>query len=231
MQPPRSRFDANRAGQTQADGVRFATGLRNVVALRMHPSNGSLYGVQHGRDQLFQNWPDLFSAEDQAEKPSEELVRIRLGDDFGWPYCYHDPALDMLVLAPEYGGDGKKVGRCFDKAEPMLAFPAHWAPNALLFYTGDQFPQSYRGGAFIAFHGSWNRAPLPQAGYKVVFVPFKEGWPLGSYETFADGFAGGTLSPREAAYRPGGLAQGSDGSIYITSAKGGRIWRVISVRR
>lgn len=225
------RFDANRAGQTQADGVRFATGLRNVVALRMHPSNGSLYGVQHGRDQLFQNWPDLFSAEDQAEKPSEELVRIRQGDDFGWPYCYHDPALDMLVLAPEYGGDGKKVGRCFDKAEPMLALPAHWAPNALLFYTGDQFPQSYRGGAFIAFHGSWNRAPLPQAGYKVVFVPFKEGWPLGSYETFADGFAGGTLSPREAAYRPGGLAQGPDGSIYITSAKGGRIWRVISVRR
>src|SRR5204862_465775 len=81
----------------------------------------------------------------------------------------------------------------------------HWAPNDVLFYTGSQFPQKYRNGAFIAFHGSWNRAPLPQAGYNVTFVPFDGGRPSGKYEVFASGFAGKTplANPRDAAARPG----------------------------
>ena len=221
------RFSAGRTGQTQADGERYATGLRNVVALALNPMNLGLYGVQHGRDQLFMNWPDLFTEEDQAEKPAEEFVKIERGDDYGWPFCFYDPLQNKKVLAPEYGGDGVTVGLCADKKDPLMAFPGHWAPNGLLFYTGDQFPESYRGGAFIAFHGSWNRAPLPQAGYKVVFVPFEGDGPAGSYEVFADGFAGEEVSPRGATFRPAGLAQGPDGSLYISSAKGGRIWRVM----
>ncbi len=219
-------FDADEPGQTQEDGERYASGLRNLVALTIHPENGDLYAVQHGRDQLGQNWPDLYTLEESAEKPAEEFVRIDAGDDFGWPYCYYDSAQDEKVLAPEYGGDGQKVGRCADKKDPLMAFPAHWAPNGLLFYTGGQFPEHYRGGAFIAFHGSWNRAPLPQGGYNVVFVPFEGAEPSGAWEVFAEGFAGPEMSPRGAEHRPTGLAQGPDGSLYISDDSGGRIWRV-----
>ena len=220
------KFDANGLNQVQADGERFATGLRNVVALALNPINGGLYGVLHGRDQLAQLWPDLYTVEQSAEKPSEELVRIELGDDFGWPYCYHDLEQNKLVLGPEYGGDGQAVGRCANKKEPLMAFPGHWAPDGLLFYTGEMFPELYRGGAFIAFHGSWNRAPLPQGGYKVVFVPFASDEPAGSYEVFADGFAGENVGPRSATHRPMGLAQGPDGSLYITPG-----WPSRAVRR
>jgi glucose/arabinose dehydrogenase len=219
------RFDAARTGQTQEDGVRFATGLRNTVALRTHPS-GELFGVVHGRDQLLALWAEYFDEEDNAEKPAEEFVRIREGDDFGWPYCFYDPVADVKVLAPEYGGDGEVVGRCADKADPVVDFPAHWAPNDLEFYTGSQFPEAYRGGAFVAFHGSWNRAPRPQAGYNVVFAPFSDGMPTGRWEVFADGFAGEDVSPRGAEHRPVGLAQGPDGSLYISDSQVGRIWKV-----
>lgn len=221
------RFSANRLRQKQSDGQRYATGIRNAVALTIHPGNGGLYGMQHGRDQLYANWSNLFTAEQSAEKPSEELIRIQEGDDFGWPYCYHDPELGRKVLAPEYGGDGRTVGRCASAKQPLLAFPAHWAPNAILFYTGSQFPERYRNGAFIAFHGSWNRAPLPQAGYNVVFVPFNGDRPAGTYEIFANGFAGENVQPGSARHRPTGLAQGPDGALYITDDAGGRIWRIV----
>jgi glucose/arabinose dehydrogenase len=147
------RFEAGRIGQTQADGERYATGLRNTFAVTIDPS-GQLFGVQHGRDRLHQSWPALFTEEQGANKPSEELVRIERGDDFGWPYCYHDPELDRLVLAPEYGGDGEQSGLCAEKKGPEFAFPAHWAPEAIVFYTADQFPAKYRNGAFISFHGA-----------------------------------------------------------------------------
>jgi glucose/arabinose dehydrogenase len=220
------RFDPDRTGQRQEDGSRFATGLRNTVALRIHPS-GTLFGVIHGRDQLSALWPEHFTEEDSAEKPAEELVLIEEGDDFGWPYCYFDPETDTKVLAPEYGGDGSVEDRCADAKDPLVDFPAHWAPNDLEFYTGTQFPELYQGGAFIAFHGSWNRAPLPQGGYNVVFAPFLGGQPTGAWETFADGFTGGDASPRGAAHRPVGVAQGPDGSLYISDSRIGRIWRVI----
>lgn len=221
------RFDANLIGQTQADGSRYATGLRNTVALTIHPVSGMLYGVVHGRDQLSTNWPDYFNDRQSAEKPSEKLVAIESGDDFGWPYCYHDPELGHLVLAPEYGGDGATVGRCETIEEPLLGLPAHWAPDGIVFYTGQQFPDRYRGGAFIAFHGSWNRAPEPQGGYNVVFVPFDGAEPVGDWEVFADGFAGGTVDPRGAAHRPVGVAEGPDGSLYVSDDSGGRIYRIV----
>ncbi len=219
------RFDAAGANQTGAEGRRYATGIRNAMGLAF-ATDGQLWATQHGRDQLGDNWPKLFTTPEQnAEKPSEELLRVNEGDDFGWPYCYHDAELGHLVLAPEYGGDGKQVGLCARKHEPAVAFPAHWAPDGLTFYAATQFPARYRGGAFIAFHGSWNRAPLPQAGYRVVFVPFKDGRPMGTYETFADGFRHEKGAGPE--HRPVGVAVGPDGSLYITDDAAGRIWRVM----
>ncbi len=213
------RFSANGVAQHQTLATRYATGIRNAVALAWDPLDGHLYAVPHGRDQLGQHWPNLFTLAQSAEKPSEEFVEIERGDDFGWPYCYHDPELGHLALAPEYGGDGRTVGRCADKKEPLLAFPAHWAPDGLLFYSGTQFPAAYRGGAFVVFHGSWNRAPFPQQGFRVVFVPFAGGRPAGAFSTFADGFQPG--------HRPVGVAQGPDGSLYVTDDAQGRIWRIV----
>lgn len=221
------RFDANTPGQVQADGTRFATGLRNVVALRMHPETHVLYGAVHGRDQLHDMWPDRFTVDQNAEKPSEEFVRLDQGSDYGWPYCYHDPATGQKLLAPEYGGDGTTVGRCADMDMPLVAFPAHWAPNALEFYTGTQFPDEYRGGAFIAFHGSWNRAPNPQDGYRVVFVPEAGDGFAGSWSVFADGFRKEAPEERANSARPVGLAVGPDGSLYIADSLRGKVWRVV----
>ncbi|MFL5594373.1 MAG: PQQ-dependent sugar dehydrogenase [Gemmatimonadaceae bacterium] len=221
-------FDANRLRQRPSDGRRFATGLRNSVALARNPLDGYLYAAVHGRDQLHDNWPDLFSTQKSAENPAEEFVKVDRGGDYGWPYCYYDVDLHRLVLAPEYGGDGQKTGQCTGKTAPLVAFPGHWAPNGLVFYTGNQFPAEYRGGAFVAFHGSWNRAPLPQAGFRVAFAPFRSNRPTGTYTTFADGFnpnpGPGRASP--GTHRPTGLAQAPDGSLFITDDTGGSIWRV-----
>ena len=226
------RYDANRPGQQHpADGVRWATGIRNAVGLRWNSALNGLYAVSHGRDRLHELWPQYFTVEQNAEKPSEEFMRVERGQDYGWPYCYHDPETNKKVLAPEYGGNGTEVGRCVGLGMPLIGFPGHWGPNGLLFYSGAQFPERYRGGAFIAFHGSWNRMPLPEAGYNVVFVPFRNGRPLGNYETFADGFAGGNLEPVQATHRPMGLAQGPDGSLYISDDQGGRIWRIVYTGR
>ena len=159
--------------------------------------------------------------------PAEELVKVEDGDDFGWPYCYLDPNLGHKVLAPEYGGDGVEVGRCAEAKEALLGLPAHWAPNGLLFYQGDQFPEEYQSGAFIAFHGSWNRAPLPQGGYNVVFVALSDGEPQGDWNVFADGFAGSEVSPGGAAHRPVDLAEGPDGSLFVSDDRGGRIFRIV----
>ncbi len=219
------RFDADVPGQAQADGEHFATGIRNLVAITIGP-DGALYGVQQGRDRLA-DWG--YSAEANAEKPAEELFRIEAGDDFGWPYCYYDRQLGRKVLAPEYGGDGEEVGRCASKKDPLMGFPGHWAPDGIAFYEADAFPSRYRGGAFIAFHGSWNRAPLPQAGYNVVFVPFEGGEPTGEWEVFADGFAGEDVSPRGADHRPTGVSVGPEGALYVSDDAGGRVWRITYV--
>jgi len=210
-------FAAERSGQEGRGGEHYATGLRNTVALAVNPEDQELYGVIHGRDQLGQLWGYSDSA--NAETPAEEFVRIVRGADVGWPYCYFDPAVDAKVLAPEYGGNGADVGRCASTTQPLIAFPAHWAPNGLHFYTGDQYPVAYRGGAFIAFHGSWNRAPLPQAGFNVVFVP-ADGMATGDWRVFADGF-------QEVGSRPVDVAQGPDGSLYVSDDRGGRVYRIV----
>jgi glucose/arabinose dehydrogenase/mono/diheme cytochrome c family protein len=218
-------FDANRTGQKFSPAERFATGLRNSEGFGFD-SKGRMFATQHGRDQLRENWPKLYTAEQGANEPAEELVQLERGGDYGWPYCYYDLTQQKLLLAPEYGGDGKKVGRCADKRAPIAAFPAHWAPDDLALYDGSQFPSAYREGAFIAFHGSWNRAPFPQAGYNVVFQPLADGKASGKYVVFANGFAGGNFDPGAAAHRPTGLAIARDGSLYISDDAHGRIWRV-----
>jgi glucose/arabinose dehydrogenase len=113
------------------------------------------------------------------------------------------------------------VGRCADKKGPVLGFPGHWGPMSIVFHSGSGFPPAFAEGAFIAFHGSWNRAPLPQAGYRVVFLPFKDGRPAGDYVTFATGSGGPT------DLRATGLAVGKDGSLYLSDDHAGKIWRVM----
>lgn len=224
------RFDAHSAGQTQVeDGQRYATGIRNAVALDWNGAVQQLYLVQHGRDQLHSLWPDHYSVEENAAQPAEEFFRVNEGDNFGWPYAYYDWKKEQKMLSPEYGGDGKITTEEGKYKDPILAFPGHWAPNDLLFYSGNHFPGEYKGGAFITFHGSWNRAPEPQEGYKVVFVPFSGEDPAGDgYEDFATGFPGTPdPQPGSARHRPMGLAQGPDGSLYISDSQQGKIWRIM----
>ena len=232
-------FDATGTNQTQADGQRYATGLRNMVALAVNPRDGALYGVQHGRDMLFENWPQFYTQAEDAVLPSEEFIRISRGSDNGWPYCYHDAVFEnKKVLAPEYGGDGSVVTGpqgidCSQYIQPLVAFGAHWAPNGMHFYEGNQFPDRYRHGAFVAFHGGFDRAPFPNEGYQVAFVPFdKKGGASGTWETFADGFAGSTGPlPATAKHRPVGVTEGPDGSLYVSDDRGGRIWRIVYTGR
>jgi glucose/arabinose dehydrogenase len=233
-------FDARATNQTQMNGRRYATGLRNMVALAVSPRDGELYGVQHGRDMLFENWPQFFTTREDAVLPAEELVRIRRDSDNGWPYCYFDAAFrKRKVLAPEYGGDGKQVktridGRRIDCSkfnQPLATFGAHWAPNGMHFYSGRQFPGKYRRGAFVAFHGGFDRAPFPNEGFQVQFVPFRgHGRSAGRPERFADGFAGpNTPLPAAAKHRPVGVTEGPDGSLYVSDDRGGRIWRIVFI--
>ncbi|HUQ65179.1 MAG TPA: PQQ-dependent sugar dehydrogenase [Flavitalea sp.] len=222
------QFKADKLNQTYKDGVRYATGIRNAMGIEWNDEVNDLYATQHGRDGLFQMFPEMYDEKQGAELPAEEMLRVRKGSDFGWPYCYYDQMLNKKILAPEYGGDKTKQGRCEGVETPVVAFPGHWAPNDIIFYTGNQFPEKYRHGAFIAFHGSWNRAPLKQQGYKVVFVPLKDGQLSGEYEVFADGFIGAPDidSPDEAKSRPCGLAQAADGSLYISDSVTGHIWKI-----
>ncbi|WP_031526615.1 c-type cytochrome [Dyadobacter crusticola] len=222
------KFDANKPGQLQKDGVKFATGLRSVVGMDWNFADNNLYALQHGRDDLLRLWPQLFNGWQSAMLPSEEFLRIKEGTHAGWPYCYWDQMQNKKVLNPEYGGDGKLVGDCGQYEKPLIGFPGHWAPNDILFYRGSQFPERYLNGSFIAFHGSTNRAPYPQSSYFIGFVPFKNGQSAGEYEIFADGFAGvdPIVNVSDAVYRPMGIAMGPDGSIYIAETEKGKIWKV-----
>jgi glucose/arabinose dehydrogenase len=221
------RYDANMSDQHFSSAERLATGIRNAEGFAIDSSD-NMFVTQHGRDQLHSNWPALSKPEQEATQPAEELLLLKQGGDYGWPECYYDAIQQRLVLAPEYGGDGgKKIGVCAQKTAPVAAFPAHWAPNAMVYYGAQQFPKRYQGGVFIAFHGSWNRAPYPQGGYNVVYQPLEGERASGPCEIFADGFAGAVKSPSGAAHRPSGLAVGPDGALYISDDVRGRIYRVV----
>ena len=221
------RYDANKTNQAFSPAERFATGIRNAEGFGIDSAD-RIFVTQHGRDQLHANWPDLYKPEEEATLPAEELLRLTKGGDYGWPECYYDALQRKLVLAPEYGGDGgKKVDVCASKPAPIAAFPAHWAPNGMALYDKQQFPARYRQGVFIAFHGSWDRAPYPQGGYNVVFQALAGNHAAGKCEIFADGFAGAMESPGQAAHRPSGVAVGPDGSLYVSDDVRGRIYRIV----
>lgn len=222
-------FDADKAGQRQADGEHFSTGHRHMIGFDWNPVSGQYFGTMHGRDVLNVVAPDHYSVDDNAERVAEEFHVLKRGGNLGWPYTYYDPLHRKRMMAPEYGGDGEKTAPEGRYPDPLIAFPAHWAPLQMSFYNGEQFPAKYRGGAFIAFRGSWNRAPNPQRGYNITFVPFGEdGMPVGSFEVFADKFGGDEdfSNPRDANYRPTGVTVGPDGSLYVCAEQGGRIWRI-----
>jgi glucose/arabinose dehydrogenase len=222
------RYSANKLDQEFSAKQRYATGIRNAEGIALNSSSHSIFVTQHGRDQLHTNWPDVIKDADQeATLPSEEVMLLKEGGDYGWPQCFYDPFQQTLVLAPEYGGDGKTVGLCAKKSAPVAIFPAHWAPNDMLLYEGNAFPDRYRKGLFIAFHGSWNRAPYSQGGYNVVYQALSGDKASGQCEIFADGFAGADKSPGKAAHRPTGLAVGPDGALYVADDVSGRIYRIV----
>jgi glucose/arabinose dehydrogenase/mono/diheme cytochrome c family protein len=223
------KFSDSIPEQRQSDGQRYATGLRSIVGMEWNSKVNALFAMQHGRDDLYRTWPQYFTPWHSALLPSEELLKVSEGSDAGWPYYYYDHLQGKKLLNPEYGGDGRKQGDGQNYNQPLVAFPGHFAPNDILFYTGDQFPERYRDGAFIAFHGSTIRAPYPQGGYFVGFVPFRNGKPSGEWEVFADGFAGvdTIVNTSDARYRPMGLAQGPDGSLYVNDSEKGKIWRIM----
>lgn len=221
------RFDAKKTDQKFSPAERYATGIRNAEGFGVDADHHRVYITQHGRDQLHANWPALYKPEEEATLPSEEVMLLKQGGDYGWPECYYDPYQSKLVLAPEYGGDGgHKVGVCASKIGPVAAFPAHWAPNGMTFYDKTQFPAPYRGGLFIAFHGSWDRAPYAQGGYNIVYQALSASGTPGRCEIFADGFAGGAISPGEALHRPSGVAVGPDGSLFVADDVRGRIYKI-----
>lgn len=221
------RFSATELNQKFSSSGRYATGIRNAEGLSID-SDGRLFATQHGRDQLHSNWPKLYKSSEEATLPAEELLRLKQGGDYGWPKCYYDASQRKLVLGPEYGGDGgKRVGICANKLAPIAAFPAHWAPNGLALYTKQQFPARYHDGAFIAFHGSWDRAPYAQGGYNIVFQPLRDGNASGRCEVFASGFAGSSETPGGALHRPSGVAVGPHGALYVADDVRGTIYRIV----
>jgi glucose/arabinose dehydrogenase len=194
------RFDANGGGQTT-----FATGMRNPTALAFNPETGELWATVQERDGLGDGLvPDY-------------LTHVEKGAFYGWPYSYigQNPQPGFAQMAPD------KVQAA---VKPDLLFAAHSSLLDIVFYTGSQFPSEYRGDAFVAVKGSWNRSePI---GYKVVRVPFKNGRPQGFYENFMVGFWASGVNRAEVWGRPAALAVAKDGSLLVADDTGGTIWRI-----
>jgi glucose/arabinose dehydrogenase len=176
-------------------------GLRNAAGLAFHPETGALWASQNERDMLGDDLPE------------EEINILSLDrrEHFGWPYCYGD-----RVPNPEYRD---RANFCQTTVPPALGMIAHSAPLGMVFYTGAQFPEEYRGDLFVALHGSWNRSE--RSGYKLVRVRVRDGLPV-SYEDFATGW----LSRGRVTGRPVYPEVGPDGSLFLSDDEGGRVYRI-----
>ncbi|HWB26430.1 MAG TPA: PQQ-dependent sugar dehydrogenase [Chitinophagaceae bacterium] len=218
------KFSAGKQNQTYSNAVHYATGFKNMVGMCWNTATNSLFAMQHGRDMLNKLFPQYYTPQQEGLLPAETMYELHQGSNGGWPYVYYDPFTHKKILSPEYGGDGKKTGGK-NAQNPVVSFPAHLAPDDLLFYTGNTFPAKYKNGAFIAFHG---KSPQLNKGYLIAFVPFKNGKPSGEWEIFADGFGGKDYATNGKApqHKPCGLAQGPDGAIYVTDDIGGTIFRI-----
>jgi glucose/arabinose dehydrogenase len=192
-----------------ADGTgheTVATGLRNIIGLRWYPGTSDLWAAVQERDALGDDLvPDY-------------VARIREGGFYGWPIAYTGPHKD-----PRHPAD--KVDEALVKKTlyPDVLLGAHVAVLDILFYTGNQFPQKYRGGMFAAFHGSWNRTK--RVGYRIAFIPFSKQRPTAGPEDFLTGWM---LDPdkREVWGRPVGLMQMPDGSLLVSDDGAAKLWRV-----
>ena len=184
----------------------FAGGLRNPVGLAFFPGTNTLWTAVNERDHL---GDDLVP---------EYITSVRDGGFYGWPYSYIGKHLDPTVNPQRPDLVAKAI-------VPDVLLPSHSAALGLLFYTGSQFPADYRNSAFVALHGSINRSKL--SGYAIVRVPFVDGKPRGTPETFLSGFVvKDEVDQKEAWGRPVGLLQMPDGSLLISDDGGNRIWRV-----
>ena len=181
-----------------------ATGVRNVIGLRWYPGSQTLWAAVQERDGLGDDLvPDYFTS-------------IKTGGFYGWPYAYIGPNED-----PRRKGERPDLVK--KTIVPDVQLGAHVAVLDALFYTGTQFPEEYQGGAFLAFHGSWNRSK--RVGYSLAFIPFKSGKPQSGPKEFLTGFM---LAPekQEVWGRPVGLFQLPDGSLLVSDDGGNKIWRI-----
>ncbi len=216
------KFDATKTGQKFADGEQIATGLRDMDGLDYRKGD-ALYGTMHDRNGTSVTWPDLVSAEDE-KNIADELHRLTKGANMGWPTTYYDGKRKIRLIAPEYGGDGKKEAKKGEFATPVYAFAGHSAPLDLLFYNGKSFPKAYQGGAFVALHGAG-------APYNVLFLPFSGKGKVGKPVLFADGFTAapgpdGKPVAGGNAFKPVGLAVAPDGSLYVGDGQKGKVWKI-----
>lgn len=184
----------------------FASGLRNTIGFGWHPETDQLWGMDNGSD-----WRG-------GELPPEELNRIEQGGDYGWPYCYGDKQVDPIIADPP---QTTKQAYCAATLSSVLENQAHEAPIGMAFYDHTAFPEEYRGNAFVAMHGSWNR--IPATGYEVVRVVFEDGQPTG-IEDFVTGFldASGTAT----FGRPAGITVDEQGNLLFSDDSNGVIYRV-----
>ncbi len=193
------RFELDDEGNVRDEGIIYAQGLRNAVGITFRPGTNDLWATNNGRDWMGDN------------QPPETIYHVTQGSDAGWPRCHA-----ARIEDPEFG----KPAACEGVLEPAVEMQAHSAPLGLTFYTGTQFPETYRGDMFVAFHGSWNRS-VP-TGYKVVHIPM-EGDESGPVQDFAVGWLRDDGSDWG---RPVDVLTGIDGGLFVSDDAGGKIYRI-----
>lgn len=196
-------FDLSADGSKATNGRIFASGIRNAVGIEFASGTSNLWAVVNNRDEL------------GDDVPSETLLRVKSGDNYGWPYCYTQGG--KVVYDSNFGQ--KDASACQNVTTAALEMQAHSAPLGLDFYTGKQFPANYQGNLFIGYHGSWNRS-VP-TGAKVVRVPFVNGQPQQAID-----FATGWLQNGNHWGRPVDPLTAPDGSLFVSDDQAGAVYRI-----